>query len=54
MIGAAGYHECVSKTTEGVRELFEHAVKLAITGTTAKSKDRRSIRERFSLLGLRP
>jgi Ras homolog gene family, member A len=53
MIGAAGYHECTLKTGEGVRELFEHAVRLSIMKHIMKPKDKSSFRERFSFLGLR-
>ena len=37
-IGAVKYLECSAKTNEGVREVFEHATRAALTTRTIKKK----------------
>lgn len=40
-IGAKEYIECSAKTNEGVREVFEHATRAALTSRKERSSSRK-------------
>jgi Ras homolog gene family, member A len=49
-IGAVRYIECSAKTGEGVREVFEHATRAALTNNKIGSKRRRDGKKKPCLI----